>query len=73
MQSLMNPPQLSPPKTQPGPLFVTALAAVALINPLAVHLFMPVIPAIKAAFGVSATTQFEKVPLNNANPQFTKL
>lgn len=50
----MNPPQLSPPKTQPGPLFVTALAAVALINPLAVHLFMPVIPAIKAAFGVSA-------------------
>ena len=50
----MNPPQLSPPKTQPGPLFVAALAAVALINPLAVHLFMPVIPAVKAAFGVSA-------------------
>ena len=49
----MNPPQLSPPKTQPGPLFVAALAAVALINPLAVHLFMPVIPAIKPALGVS--------------------
>jgi len=49
----MNPPQLSRPKS-PGPLFVVALAAIALINPLAVHLFMPVIPAVKAAFDVSS-------------------
>lgn len=33
----------------PGPMFALALASVALIGPLAVHLFLPVIPAIKAA------------------------
>jgi DHA1 family bicyclomycin/chloramphenicol resistance-like MFS transporter len=37
----------------PGKLFALALASIALIGPLAVHLFLPVIPAIKAAFGVS--------------------
>jgi MFS transporter, DHA1 family, multidrug resistance protein len=37
----------------PGPLFALALASVSLIGPLAVHLFMPVIPAVKAALGLS--------------------
>jgi MFS transporter, DHA1 family, multidrug resistance protein len=37
----------------PGPLFALALASIALIGPLAVHLFMPVIPAVKAALGLS--------------------
>lgn len=40
-------------KPAPGPLFALALASIALIGPLAVHLFMPVIPAVKAAFAVS--------------------
>jgi len=42
----------------PGPLFALALGSIALIGPLAVHLFLPIIPAIKVAFGVSdAVTQ----------------
>jgi MFS transporter, DHA1 family, multidrug resistance protein len=36
----------------PGPLFALALASISLIGPLAVHLFMPVIPAVKAALGL---------------------
>jgi DHA1 family bicyclomycin/chloramphenicol resistance-like MFS transporter len=38
----------------PGPLFALALASISLIGPLAVHGFMPVIPAVKAALGLSA-------------------
>ena len=46
------------PRT-PGPSFALALGMVALIGPLAVHLFFPVIPAVKAAFGLSdALAQF---------------
>jgi DHA1 family bicyclomycin/chloramphenicol resistance-like MFS transporter len=37
----------------PGPLFALALASISLIGPLAVHLFMPVIPAVKVALGLS--------------------
>ncbi len=37
----------------PGPLFALALASISLISPLAVHLFMPAIPAVKAALGLS--------------------
>jgi DHA1 family bicyclomycin/chloramphenicol resistance-like MFS transporter len=37
----------------PGPLFALALASISLIGPLAVHIFMPVIPAVKAALGLS--------------------
>ncbi len=37
----------------PGPLFALALASISFIGPLAVHLFMPVIPAVKAALGLS--------------------
>ena len=40
-------------KATPGPLFALALASISLIGPLAVHLFMPVIPAVKAALGLS--------------------
>ena len=50
----MNSPELSPPKPPRGPLFVAALAAIALVNPLAVHLFLPVIPAVKVALDVSS-------------------
>jgi DHA1 family bicyclomycin/chloramphenicol resistance-like MFS transporter len=38
---------------QPRPAFGLALASISLIGPLAVHLFMPVIPAVKAALGLS--------------------
>ncbi|MCC6775889.1 MAG: multidrug effflux MFS transporter [Hyphomicrobiales bacterium] len=37
----------------PSRIFALALASIALISPLAVHLFFPVIPAIKIAFGIS--------------------
>jgi DHA1 family bicyclomycin/chloramphenicol resistance-like MFS transporter len=37
----------------PGRAFTAALALVALITPLAVHLFLPVIPAVKAALAIS--------------------
>ena len=37
----------------PSRTFALALASIALIGPLAVHLFLPVIPAIKVAFGIS--------------------
>jgi DHA1 family bicyclomycin/chloramphenicol resistance-like MFS transporter len=44
---------------KPGPLFALALASISLIGPLAVHLFMPVIPAVKAGLGLSdAMAQF---------------
>ena len=43
----------------PGPLFALALASISLIGPLAVHLFLPVIPAVKAALGLTdAMAQF---------------
>jgi DHA1 family bicyclomycin/chloramphenicol resistance-like MFS transporter len=41
------------PKSPPGKPFVIALGLTALITPLAVHLFFPVIPAVKAALGLS--------------------
>jgi DHA1 family bicyclomycin/chloramphenicol resistance-like MFS transporter len=37
----------------PGRLFALCLASISLIGPLAVHLFLPVIPAIKASLGLS--------------------
>ena len=40
------------PRT-PGPVFAFALASIALIGPLAVHLFLPVLPAVKEALGLS--------------------
>src|SRR6186997_114836 len=36
----------------PGRVFALTLGLTALITPLAVHLFFPVIPAIKVAFGI---------------------
>jgi DHA1 family bicyclomycin/chloramphenicol resistance-like MFS transporter len=38
---------------KPGPAFALALASISFIGPLAIHLFMPVIPAVKAALGIS--------------------
>src|SRR3954447_11242303 len=37
----------------PGRAFVISLALTALVTPLAVHLFFPVIPAVKAALGLT--------------------
>jgi DHA1 family bicyclomycin/chloramphenicol resistance-like MFS transporter len=41
------------PSRNTGAQFTLALASISLIGPLAVHLFMPVIPAVKAALGLS--------------------
>src|SRR6185312_2806745 len=38
---------------RPGALFATALGAITLIGPLAIHLFLPVMPAVKTAFAIS--------------------
>jgi hypothetical protein len=40
-------------RSKPSRTFTVALAAVALITPLAVHLFFPVIPAVKAALNLT--------------------
>ena len=40
-------------KKDPSFLFATCLASIALIGPLAVHLYMPVLPAVKAALGLT--------------------
>ncbi len=53
---MVHPPAVARPKpatVRSGPLFALALASISLIGPLAVHLFMPVIPAVKAALGLS--------------------
>jgi DHA1 family bicyclomycin/chloramphenicol resistance-like MFS transporter len=42
------------PQRPPGRGFALSLAMTALITPLAVHLFFPVIPAVKVALGLSA-------------------
>jgi DHA1 family bicyclomycin/chloramphenicol resistance-like MFS transporter len=44
---------MEPTKRPPGKPFVIVLGLTALITPLAVHLFFPVIPAVKAALGLS--------------------
>ncbi len=44
---------LGEPAATPRPLFALALASISLIGPLAVHLFLPVIPAVRAALGLS--------------------
>jgi DHA1 family bicyclomycin/chloramphenicol resistance-like MFS transporter len=41
------------PSRNPGRTFALSLALVALITPLAVHLFFPVIPEVKVALGLS--------------------
>ena len=40
----------------PGPLFNLALASISLTGPLVVHVFMPVIPAVKADLALSEAT-----------------
>src|SRR6202795_4563691 len=40
-------------RRKPGRAFTISLGLIALITPLAVHLFFPVIPAVKAALGLS--------------------
>jgi DHA1 family bicyclomycin/chloramphenicol resistance-like MFS transporter len=38
---------------KPGPIFALALASISLIGPLCVHIFLPVLPALKGSLGVS--------------------
>src|SRR5436190_23783067 len=47
-----NNPPMQAAKPAPGRLFALTLGLTALITPLAVHLFFPVIPAIKVAMGI---------------------
>ena len=44
---------MEPIRQSPGRAFTISLALTALITPLAVHLFFPVIPAVKVALGLS--------------------
>lgn len=43
----------SPQNTSPDWRFMATLAAITLIGPLAVHAFLPVMPAVKTVFGIS--------------------
>ena len=38
---------------QPGPLFALCLASVALIGPLSIHIYLPMIPAVKEGLALS--------------------
>jgi len=38
---------------QPGPLFALCLASIALIGPLSIHIYLPMIPAVKADLALS--------------------
>jgi DHA1 family bicyclomycin/chloramphenicol resistance-like MFS transporter len=38
---------------QPGPGFAVALASISLIGPLAIHIYLPLLPAVKADLGLS--------------------
>jgi MFS transporter, DHA1 family, multidrug resistance protein len=49
----MNSSEKSRVKPPPRPMFALVLASIALVGPLVIHLFLPVIPAVKSAFGVS--------------------
>jgi DHA1 family bicyclomycin/chloramphenicol resistance-like MFS transporter len=42
-----------PPDRTPGPLFAVVLGAITLTGPLAIHLFLPALPAVKADFALS--------------------
>lgn len=46
----------TPPKSDPGWAFLVTLAVITLIGPLAIHAFLPVLPAISTVFGVSKAT-----------------
>jgi MFS transporter, DHA1 family, multidrug resistance protein len=46
----------NPRAPMPSRLFALCLAGIVLIGPLAVHLFLPVIPAVKAEFALSEAT-----------------
>jgi DHA1 family bicyclomycin/chloramphenicol resistance-like MFS transporter len=45
--------KLSTTRPSPGAGFAAALGAVTLIGPLAIHLFLPAMPDVKSAFGIS--------------------
>ncbi|MBN9008701.1 MAG: MFS transporter, partial [Rhizobiales bacterium] len=38
---------------EPGRIFALALASIGLLTPFAIHLFLPVTPVLKSAFGIS--------------------
>lgn len=42
-----------PAPLKPGMVFMIALASISLIGPLAVHIFLPIIPGVRAAFKMS--------------------
>ena len=46
----------TPARIDPSPAFAIAIASVGLVGPLAVHIFMPIIPGIRTAFNVDDAT-----------------
>ncbi len=43
-------------KRSPGRMFIVALAAVTAIGPLAMHFYLPAIPAVRLDFGIDSAT-----------------
>ena len=60
-------PAVRPQSAPKGPLFVSVLAAITMLGPLVIHMFIPATPAVKAAFGASETM----IGLVTSAPLFT--
>ena len=46
----------------PGWLFLVALVTITMIGPLAVHMYIPIMPTIQQAFGVSTIFHGDQLP-----------
>jgi len=60
-------PTIRPTTAAKGPLFVSVLAGITLIGPLVLHMFFPVLPAVKLAFDASES----QIGLASSIPLFT--
>ncbi|MDA0652997.1 MAG: MFS transporter, partial [Proteobacteria bacterium] len=60
-------PTIRPTTSAKGPLFVSVLAGITLIGPLVLHMFFPVLPAVKLAFNASES----QIGLTSSIPLFT--
>ena len=58
---------------QPGPAFALALASISLIGPLAIHIYLPVIPAVKASLELSDAVAQSTFALGLAAMAFSTL
>ncbi|MBX9760641.1 MAG: multidrug effflux MFS transporter [Beijerinckiaceae bacterium] len=63
----------APTSRQPGPAFALALASISLIGPLSIHIYLPVIPAVKASLELSDAVAQSTFALGLATMAFSTL